>query len=242
MAYEFWFQTYTGKMIDVVDPAPSMVSVEDIAHALSMTCRFGGHCRDFYSVGEHSLLVERLGGRSLRPSNEDQSAISAAYLLKTRLAFLLHDAAEAYLGDIVTPIKRGLGSSLMGACLHYGSGKLRTDAGNCASIRLEELERRWLSVIGRRFGLGDLLTDRNKLVDEADAKALSCEVVVLMHPVLASWWTRSERPHSEDLALVKCISPAEARREFLARFYDLTDALRKQNGETGTAWEEKEFS
>ena len=43
-----WLQTFTGKLVDIENPTPEMVDIQDIAHALSMTCRFGGHCRDFY--------------------------------------------------------------------------------------------------------------------------------------------------------------------------------------------------
>ena len=58
---ENWFQTKTGKLVDVQNPTPDIVDLEDIAHALSMTCRYAGHCREFYSVAEHSVLVVTLG-------------------------------------------------------------------------------------------------------------------------------------------------------------------------------------
>lgn len=100
-----WKQTYTGGIFWPLDPRPDEVLIEDIAHALSLTCRFGGHCRVFYSVAQHSVeMAEVLVlGRSIwsHGRTDDDSK---------RLAFycLMHDAAEAYVGDLVAPLKRHL--------------------------------------------------------------------------------------------------------------------------------------
>jgi hypothetical protein len=82
-----WTQTYTGIAFDLEDPQPDMVNEVDIAHALSMQCRFNGHCQKFFSVAQHSVMV------SARATSENS------------LWALLHDAAEAYIGDMVSPIK-----------------------------------------------------------------------------------------------------------------------------------------
>lgn len=83
-----WFQTYTGQKFWPLDPDAMSVSIEDIAHALSLICRYGGHCREFYCVAQHSVIVRSLvSGKFARPA-------------------LLHDAAEAYIGDMVRPLKR----------------------------------------------------------------------------------------------------------------------------------------
>lgn len=82
-----WIQTYTGKQFWPLDPKPEDICIEDIAHALSMCCRFSGHVERFYSVAEHSVLVSQ--------------NVPAEH----RLTALLHDAAEAYLADIASPIK-----------------------------------------------------------------------------------------------------------------------------------------
>ncbi len=87
-----WMQTYTGLKFWPLDPRPEEVDIEDIAHALSLTCRFNGHCRRFYSVAQHSVLVGRL-------LDDPDSARWG----------LLHDAAEAYLQDAVRPIKDFIG-------------------------------------------------------------------------------------------------------------------------------------
>jgi len=52
---EYWIQTHSGKRFDLLDPAPEMVDVGDIAHALGMICRFTGHCSRPYSVAEHCV-------------------------------------------------------------------------------------------------------------------------------------------------------------------------------------------
>lgn len=80
-------QTHSGALVSPFNPDPETLTLPDIAHALSHICRFTGHTRTFYSVAEHSVRVARL----VPPED--------------RLAALLHDATEAYLCDIATPIK-----------------------------------------------------------------------------------------------------------------------------------------
>ncbi len=86
-----WLQTYTGKQFWPLDPRKKDVCLEDIAHALSLLCRFGGHCREFYSVAQHSVLV------------------AAHCPVGMRAQGLMHDATEAYLVDVPRPIKKHLG-------------------------------------------------------------------------------------------------------------------------------------
>jgi len=85
-----WIQTYSGLAFWPMDPKPEHVRIEDIAHALSMKCRYSGHTRKFYSVAEHSVYVSRYVS--------DDSALWA----------LLHDAGEAYLPDVPRPIKSAM--------------------------------------------------------------------------------------------------------------------------------------
>ena len=82
--------TYTGKVMDIFNPAPEMISIEDIAHHLSLLNRFTGATRMPYSVAQHCIQVADL----LPPSY--------------KLVGLLHDSAEAYLNDITTGLKRAL--------------------------------------------------------------------------------------------------------------------------------------
>lgn len=85
-----WMQTYTGRQFWPIDPLAEEIDIADIAHALSMACRYAGHCLRFYSVAEHSVHV----ARSLPP--------------ELRLWGLLHDASEAYLVDVPRPLKPSL--------------------------------------------------------------------------------------------------------------------------------------
>ena len=82
-----WMLTYTGKKFDPINPDPESICHDDIAHALANICRFSGHCREFYSVAQHSYMVSK----NVPPEDA--------------LAGLLHDAAEAYIADIITPVK-----------------------------------------------------------------------------------------------------------------------------------------
>ena len=81
-------RTYTGKVFDLKILDPDSICIEDIAHALSFVPRFGGHLKQLYSVAQHS--------------------IEAVFLVpdEHKLAALLHDASEAYIGDMPSPFKK----------------------------------------------------------------------------------------------------------------------------------------
>lgn len=90
-----WMQTATGKKFWPMDPREEEVCMEDIAHALSMICRYGGHTKVHYSVAQHSVLVSKWleeQGESVLIQREG----------------LMHDALEAYVNDMITPLKRYL--------------------------------------------------------------------------------------------------------------------------------------
>jgi uncharacterized protein len=87
-----WCETSSGLRVDLPYVHRDQINIRDIGHALSLQCRFNGHCRKFYSVAQHSVLVARLlqhGGQSWR----------------VQLLGLIHDASEASLGDMVRPLK-----------------------------------------------------------------------------------------------------------------------------------------
>ncbi|MEI4235429.1 HD family hydrolase [Roseovarius sp. D22-M7] len=95
-----WQKMLSGRRLDLLDPTPVDIEIEDIAHGLSFVARWNGQTLgDFaYSVAEHSLLVERLYGR-----------IAPRAPAKWRLAALLHDAPEYVIGDMISPVKHAVG-------------------------------------------------------------------------------------------------------------------------------------
>jgi hypothetical protein len=86
-----YITTYTHERIDPMNAKPSQIHVADIAHSLARTCRYNGHVSGFLSVARHSLWVSQ---RLVVTGHRDLA-----------LAGLLHDAAEAYLGDVPRPLK-----------------------------------------------------------------------------------------------------------------------------------------
>jgi hypothetical protein len=83
-----WIQTYSGRRFNPTKPNPDAIVIQDIAHSLSMQCRFTGHTKKFYSVAQHSVLVSHICN--------DEDALWG----------LLHDASEAYLIDVPRPLKQ----------------------------------------------------------------------------------------------------------------------------------------
>ncbi len=134
-------RTFLGRLVDPFNLQPSEVEIEDIAHSLSQLCRFTGHTRVFYSVGEHCLLVA-----SMLPGP----------LLQ--LAGLVHDAGEAYFGDMAGPLKR------------------RLDMGEYNTA-----EHRAAHMIMQKF-CGDLTPTERKQVKAADAAAYHIERQELIRP------------------------------------------------------------
>lgn len=134
-----WTETYSGQRFNPDDPE---VSILDIAHGLSNICRFGGQSAEFYSVAEHSVLV--------------------ASVVKNRsyaLEALLHDAAEAYLGDVPRPIKAKLPCYM-------------------------ELEERVMEAVAAKYGLAWPLPPA---VVRADLEVLARERLALMRNSAGDW-------------------------------------------------------
>lgn len=133
-------RTHSGNLINVFDPDPDLITIGDIAHGLSHVCRFGGHTPRFYSVAQHSLMVSGMISSS-------DLLIGTDRMRKLALEALLHDASEAYLGDMPTPIKAML-------------------------PEYQKAERRMQEVISLKFGVG---WPFHRLVHVADAAALDLE-------------------------------------------------------------------
>lgn len=122
-----WIHTAHGRAVDLLDPQPDTIDLRDIAHALDRICRYTGHCSEHYSVAAHSLNVAAY----CREIGCDNVTYRAA---------LLHDATEAYLGDVASPLK-----SLL--------------------PEYKAIEARFWTVIARKFGLPDPLPDMVKAAD-----------------------------------------------------------------------------
>lgn len=169
-----WIQTYTGRRFDLLQPRLAEICIEDIAHALSLQCRFAGHLREFYSVAQHSVVVS-----DLTPP-------------EWALAGLLHDAAEAFLGDITAPLKSVL------------------------RVEWSPLEERIMNRIAERFELprprawpdSIHLADRTALAGEARD--------LLPHPV--EWFSRLPPP---PLQTITPVAPPIAEALFLRRYREL---------------------
>ncbi|MCW5954402.1 MAG: hypothetical protein KIT69_19295, partial [Propionibacteriaceae bacterium] len=131
-----------------LDPRPEEVVPEDIAHALSLICRYGGHATRFYSVAEHCVLL------------------SYAVPQEHALWALLHDAAEAYIGDMVRPLKRSM-----------------------PNYRIIEL--RILAAIAERFNLSGPIPDE---VIDADNRILRTERAAVLTPTNDHWLTDDLEP------------------------------------------------
>lgn len=167
--------TWTGKHFHPWNAKPEEVCIEDIAHALSMQCRFNGHVDRFYSVAEHSVIMSRL----VEPGLE--------------LAALLHDAAEAYIGDMAHPLKI--------------SGKL--DAFNDVEILV-------LATICEKFGVEYAQTQDPDL-KILDRRLCATEAKVFFPE--SPGWTGNYKPAEIE---PEGLTPKAAEKQFLARFKELT--------------------
>lgn len=128
-----WMQTYTGRAFYPLKMERNDINRFDIAHALSMQCRYNGHTSRFYSVAEHSVLM------SYAVPEEDA------------LWALLHDAPEAYIGDMIRPLKkhipefRKIDEQIMGyICEKFALDYEMPDSVKEADTRIIENERREL--------------------------------------------------------------------------------------------------
>lgn len=140
-----WMLTAGGRVFYPLDPRPEEIYIDDIAHALARQCRFAGHVlTDHYSVAQHSVLVSELLG------DEDR---------ELALCGLLHDATEAYLVDVPTPVKKFL-------------------------LQYQEYEERLWEAISERFGLPEYLPYQ---VHQADLAMLMAEKRDLMPAGSPPW-------------------------------------------------------
>lgn len=164
--------TVSGRRVSLLQPEPAAFCADDIAHGLSHVCRFSGQVSTFYSVAQHSMLVAALAPRSLR-----------------RYA-LLHDASEAYIQDVPSPLKVLLPT-------------------------YNVLEARFQRVIEMAFDLSPLDAADRAIIKEADLMALSVE----MRDLFAGHFdaARSRLPMPPAAAQIHgCLPPPAAKVALLA--------------------------
>ena len=168
-------QTFSGVEFYPLDPRPEDIDIEDIAHSLSLQCRYNGHCTRFYSVAEHCVHV--------------------SYLVPEYLALdaLMHDAAEAYLGDVPAPIKPFL-------------------------TNYQELEQQLERVIAKRFSLRNPIPEE---VRHADRWILTAERDQVMSKPPRDWNLPFEKSASSKVIIFGW-EPIYAQKRFLQRFDELT--------------------
>lgn len=181
-----WMITATGRKVHPDDLAVADIAIDDIAHHLSMLCRFAGAVREFYSVATHSVLVADLVRERAR------GQVPQAELVELELQGLLHDAAEAYLCDLPTPVKDQLGE-------------------------YKAMERGAWMAIADRFGLPH---GHHPHVKHADLVALATEKRDLM-PHHAEPWSVLEGIAPHAFRRCRSVAPAIAKAAFLERFYGL---------------------
>lgn len=149
-----WMQTHTGRRFYPLDPRPEDIDREDIAHALSLLCRYGGHVSRFYSVAEHCVLM------------------SWAVAPEHALAALLHDATEAYVVDVPRPLKRQLAGYReieervwYAVAVHFGIELALPDEVKEADNRILITERNALMPAAERWGIDDEVTALPLVID-----------------------------------------------------------------------------
>lgn len=168
---EAWIETYTGKKFHLLEPQEDEVNILDIAHALANQCRFGGHTMEFLSIAEHSVMVSKL---------------------TKSLEGLLHDATEAYISDVVSPLKHSL-------------------------PEYKAVEKRIAAVIARKFKLP---FPSSPIVKEADIAQLKSEAyygLISGGKLWADGWETSMRGLKPQFW-----GPKKAEREFLKRYEELS--------------------
>lgn len=179
-----WLQTRGHLAVDLVDPQLDQIEIRDIAYALSRICRFTGHV-PFYSVAQHSVLVKEVVRRDL-------------WSTPVQFAALMHDAHEAYVGDVAAPLK----------WLPEMQG-------------YKTLEKRFENIVRTRYGLHPVWENEQyaNRIRTADLEMLATERRDLMDDVQVRPWIPLPAPIS--LRIVPW-SPEEACEKFLEEFGSLS--------------------
>ena len=185
-------ETFTGRFFDYREPDARDVDPLSIAHALGNICRYTGHCRVFYSVAAHSLLCAELARLHNLPT-------------RIELLALVHDAHEAYVGDVNSPLKRAM---------------------NGSSDRYADIEARAELVVLEALGVAPPSASERHTVKCLDLIALKTEARVLLpsRAVGPEWYAVPEKP-CEGIEVV-CLQPEEGAAKWLNTYRAMMNALR----------------
>lgn len=201
-----WYHCASGRPFFPTDPQPEDVRIEDIAHHLSLVCRFGGAVREFYSVAQHSILVHSIVvgmNRKAEDLDEKEQTPTPINLYRNacaELQALMHDASEAYCGDMVRPLKRQM-------------------RDYCVA------ESRIWQAIAHRFGMPIAQWSSVKRADEI---ALTIERDALLLPPSSPWRDGLLLPNTDAAshAAVFAAKTEDVRSMFLERFNAATEHVK----------------
>lgn len=191
-----WVQTASGKKIDLIEPDPKQITLHDIAVQLARTARYSGATLRFYSVAEHSVLVSE----HLEAEGHD---------LETQMHGLLHDAHEAFIGDMTTPVQLALGADFK---LKLAKLKIRLDGAIATALAPH------------------LLPPDVAAIHAADMAVLMAERRDLLAEPPASWGPRLESVSPSVHVRPQGVAPLIASKVFMHRFRDLHDWLDARAG------------
>ena len=191
-----WQRMLSGRRLDLLDPTPVDIEIEDIAHGLAFVARWNGQTRgDWpYSVAEHSLLVEEIFGR-----------LNPAAPVKWRLAALLHDAPEYVIGDMISPVKAAVGPS-------YGE----LDARLSAAVHIR---------FGLPAALPVAVKKEVKRADRISAWLEAVQIAGFTRAEADRFFGRPAGATVDGLE-IRLRPPAEVRADYTARHRDLMAAYR----------------
>ncbi|WP_170361097.1 HD domain-containing protein [Ruegeria arenilitoris] len=190
-----WQRMLSGRRLDLLDPTPVDIEIEDIAHGLAFVARWNGQTAgDFaYSVAEHSLLVEELFGR-----------IAPKAQVKWRLAALLHDAPEYVIGDMISPVKSAVGPD-------YGA----LDDRLAAAIHIR---------FGLPAAVPKTVKRQIKKADKISAWMEATQIAGFSEAEATKFFGRPDKAVMEGLEIT-LRPPVEVRRAYMARHNVLINSL-----------------
>lgn len=190
---EPWIETQSGIRFHFLSPDPAEISIIDIAQSLSKNCRFVGQCRRFYSVAEHSFNVSRMLHQ---------------FPVEVQLAGLLHDASEAYITDVASPVKEHI-------------------------TGYQAMEDNIMKVIARKFNFEYPLHPAVKIADRAMLSNEAWHLLPSQGKDWTMWGWPEKRPQVTKEYRPVCMGPEQAAAVFIEAYDRLMRKLEGENDDDG---------